>query len=156
MDQPRFLIPKYVPDVFRNEPRNIGVVLWSPHGVGARFVGERPDTPGEVDTAEVPSFVASPDAYQQWVRYWRRELAKEAIRPAAGDAAVPRTAAQFLDVLGQAGPSNYLLANGGVLIDSVSEAELFQAVDDLFERCVAAGSAASPDNSVIPPTPLDE
>lgn len=137
MDSARFLIAKYVPDVFRNEPRNIGVVLWSPHGIVARFAGENPDAPGEVDDTQIPSFVASTEAYKQWIRYWRREIAEAALRPMAGGAAVPRTAPGFVDVLGQTEPSNYILADGGMIFDPVPVEKLSQVVSQLYATCVA-------------------
>jgi hypothetical protein len=141
VDLPRFLIAKYVPDVFRNEPRNIGVVLWSPDGVAARFAGEKPDAPGEVDDAQIPPFVSSAEAYKQWVRYWRREMAKPAIRPATGGPLTPRGSPDWPGALRQAGLSNFLLADGGTLTEPVPNHELPQAVDYLFENCVAvAGS----------------
>jgi hypothetical protein len=138
MDQPRFLIAKYVPDVFRNEPRNIGVVLWSPDGVAARFVGEKPDAPGEVDDARVPPFVSSAEAYKQWVRYWRREMAKPAIRPATGGPLTPRGSPVWLSALRQTGLSNFLLTDGGTLTEPIPDNELPQAVNYLFENYVAS------------------
>jgi hypothetical protein len=136
MESPRFLIAKYIPDVFRNEPRNIGVVLWSPDGILARFIGEKPDALGEVDDSQIPPFIASHTAYKQWVRYWRDSIAKESLRPRGGSPA-PRTSPAFLDALRQTGPSNYVLAGLSLIFSPVPAEELPQALDYLFENYVA-------------------
>ena len=152
-DPPRFLIAKYVPDVFRNEPRNIGVVLWSPDGIVARFAGEKSDAPGEVDDAQIPTFVASPEAYKQWIRYWRREIGKEAIRPAAGGPSTPRGSPGWLSVLCQVGSSNFLLADGGTLTEPIPDRELSRAVEYLFENYVASAELVR-SHSPEPATPV--
>lgn len=152
----QFLIAKYLPDVFRDEPRNIGVVLWSPYGVVARFVGENPEAPGEVDDAQIPPFIASPPTYKRWVKYWRRELDKSSIRPARGGPPVARTDPAFLSVVGQAGPSNYLLAGGGMLVDPVPAVELPAAVGYLFENYVAVPGHAPIEPVVRPGTQAEE
>jgi hypothetical protein len=135
-ERPRFLVAKYTPDVFRNEPRNIGVVLWSPGGVLARFIGEPAEPGDEWDEACIPSFVASPAAYKQWVRYWRREIGKPAIRPSTGGALVPATSPAFLEALRQSGPRNYVLADGGTFAEPIPPRELPSALDDLYADCV--------------------
>ena len=38
MNTPKYLIAKYIPDLNRMEPRNIGIVVWSPEGIEARFL----------------------------------------------------------------------------------------------------------------------
>jgi hypothetical protein len=123
---PRILIAKYIPDVFRDEPRNIGVVLWTPDAVAARFLGEKPDAPGEVNDSEIPAFVHSPHAYKQWVRYWRRGIDK-----------LLGGGADRLDSLRRTGPSNYHLADAGVIAEPIPRTELPQAVQKLFESHVA-------------------
>lgn len=55
MNTPRYLIAKYIPDLRRMEPRNIGVIVWSPQGVAARFAAEKADTDGDVDGRSLPS-----------------------------------------------------------------------------------------------------
>jgi hypothetical protein len=124
MGGPRFLIAKYIPDVFRNEPRNIGVVLWTPDGVAARFLGEKPDAPGVVDESAIPPFIASAVAYKQWVRYWRRELAKADGTP------------ESLETIRQTGASNYLLADGGI-VNPLSTPHLPTLLSQLFQQLVA-------------------
>jgi hypothetical protein len=144
MDAPRFLVAKYVPDVFRNEPRNIGIILWAPEITLARFAGERIDSPGKVDDQDIPSFVASPEAYRQWVRYWRREVTKPVIRPATGGPGVPRTSPACLDALRQTGPGNFLLCDGGTFGDPIPISEIPAVADRLFAECVGTDRIGPP------------
>lgn len=59
---------KYVDDLLRDEPRNLGVIVQNESEVVSRFVGERPD--GVIDGRRVP-WVRSADTYRLWVRHWR-------------------------------------------------------------------------------------
>src|SRR5207237_10908789 len=63
MNTIRYFLARYVPNLDRGEPRNIGVLVWSPDGVAARFLAESPDRPGVVDEAHTPAFVRNPEAY---------------------------------------------------------------------------------------------
>ena len=38
MNKTQYLLAKYIPDMHRFEPRNIGVIVWSPDGIEARFL----------------------------------------------------------------------------------------------------------------------
>lgn len=49
MSSNRYFVAKYIPDLLRNEPRNFGVILWTPDGVAARFLAEERERPGEID-----------------------------------------------------------------------------------------------------------
>lgn len=69
MSAVRYLVAKYVPDLRRMEPKNIGVVVWSDGVVAARFAAECPEKSGTVDDRCVPGFVRSLSAYKQWVRF---------------------------------------------------------------------------------------
>jgi hypothetical protein len=40
MNTAKYFLAKYIPDMHRFEPRNIGVVIWSPSGIEARFLAE--------------------------------------------------------------------------------------------------------------------
>lgn len=67
----RYLIAQYTPDLFRREPRNVGVLVDKGGNVAARFFGEV--MPGEVDGRKLRGF-DYPDVYRQWVEYWRDQL----------------------------------------------------------------------------------
>ena len=119
---PRILIVKYLPDSFRDEPRSVGVALWMPGAVAARFLGENPDAPGDVNDADIPAFVGSPAAYKVWVRYWRREIGK------GSDLASIR----------EGGVSNFRIVDAGTLPEPLTPAEIPGAIKALFGQHVTA------------------
>lgn len=141
---PRFLIAKYVPDLGRMEPRNIGVVVWTPEAVDARFAAEMAGRPGIVDGRSIPSFVTSPAAYRQWIAFWRAELSRTVIEPIEGGDRVARGSPGFLDVLAGSGRGNFLLADGGFLLDAVGPDELPSLVDSLFGMLVETSGPEEP------------
>lgn len=64
-----WLLAKYVPDIARREPRNVGLFLYDGDELlKARFIGENDD---EVIDARVARFAKSSDNYKAWVRHWR-------------------------------------------------------------------------------------
>jgi hypothetical protein len=136
MNTAKYLIAKYVPDLMRGEPRNIGVVLWTPSGVRARFVAERPGKSGEVDGRSIPAFVASTSAFKQWVEYWQGEVGKASIMPLNGGPAVNSSDAAFLDVLAQSSKGSFVLAEGGLLLDPIRPGDEATALRDLFDALV--------------------
>jgi hypothetical protein len=71
-----YWIAKYIEDPFRNESRNIGVIVTTPEGLAARFAGERED--GTVDGRRLQSFKYA-EVYKQWLQYWREQLEAENI-----------------------------------------------------------------------------
>jgi hypothetical protein len=144
MKTPRYLIAKYIPDLGRMEPRNIGVVVWSPDGVEARFLAEKADRPGEVDGRSIPAFVTSTHAYKQWVLFWRGELTRPEIEPLRGRGRVARGRPEYLDVLQGTGRGNFVLAEGGFLLDLVPGADLSRLADHLFASLVDTAGPEEP------------
>jgi hypothetical protein len=67
-----YWIAKNVEDPFRNEPRNVGVIVRSGKAVAARFVGEREN--GAIDRRLLGQRFQYPDIYLQWLGYWREEI----------------------------------------------------------------------------------
>jgi hypothetical protein len=88
----RYWIAKYVDDPFRNETRNVGVIVSLGGNTAARFVGERDD--GQFDGRKVKGF-AFPEVYSQWRDYWR-----EAVDAARIDEIVASPTANFFVVFG--------------------------------------------------------
>jgi hypothetical protein len=143
MNHPRYLLAKYIPDLRRGEPRNVGVVLWSPVGVAARFVAEKPGRPGEVDGRKIPTFVTSAPAYRQWVQFWRAELARSEIESVTRpDRKADRSSPDYLDVLADSSKGNFVLTEGGILLDPVND--LQDAVDFLFANLIEGPPAEEP------------
>jgi hypothetical protein len=62
---------KYIPDLMRDEPRNLGVIVHDDAGeLRFRFVGERSD--GVVDGRRVQNWVKSVETYKLWVTHWKK------------------------------------------------------------------------------------
>lgn len=97
----RYWIAQYIEDVFRNEPKNVGVFVETKGQIAARFIGE--DESGTIDGRRLRSF-AFPDVYRQWVEYWRYQCKNAA----------------FDEVLKSSG-SNYRISSGGEVSDIESD-----------------------------------
>jgi hypothetical protein len=137
----RYLVAKYVPDLSRMEPRNIGVIVWSEGEVAARFAGEAPEKPSEVDGRSIPGFVTSRPAYKQWVRFWRKELDKPTIRRIGGSELVARSSPDYLMVLASTSRGNFHLVDAGMLLDPVESERLPEVADYLFNSLVEEAAA---------------
>lgn len=61
----RWALAKYVKDIHRNEPINVGLFLFSHDLVRAQFRSAEDDK---------PHFVMDPDNYTEWQDYWWRCL----------------------------------------------------------------------------------
>jgi hypothetical protein len=70
-DATRYFIVQHVANLFRREPRNVGVIVELRGQRYARFYGEV--LPGQLDLRTLPE-IAYPDVYRQWIDYWRRLL----------------------------------------------------------------------------------
>lgn len=143
MNAPRYYLAKYIPDLRRVEPRNIGVMVWTPRGISARFLAEKPERLGEVDGRSIPSFVTSTSAYKQWIQYWRAELD----RPEVESVVVPgkhisRDCPDYMQVLAEASKGNFVLAEAGFLLDQVQDVE--EATEFLFTSLVDSGMQEEP------------
>ena len=71
----RYLVARYISDLARNEPKNIGVLLASESGVMAKFIGERD---GRIDLRVMRPLVSHTGTYKQWIDYWRYVIAQDA------------------------------------------------------------------------------
>lgn len=143
MKTPRYLLAKYIADLDRMEPNNIGVIVWSPDDVEARFLAEKTDQPGVIDGRSIPSVVTSSSAYRQWIEFWRAELQKPEIEIADGTK-VPQGSPKFLDALQSWNRGNFVLADAGVLIDHVDADDLANLTDHLFNTLVATSRSDEP------------
>jgi hypothetical protein len=141
IDSPRYLVAKYISDLQRMEPKNIGIIVWVPGGASARFLAEKPGSPGEIDGRSIPPFVTSMAAYKQWVDFWRNELVGKA---------VPRQRSHaWLEELKQTSHGNFCLVDGGFILDDVDSDHLPQLTNDLFYRLVESGFSDEPRDPVL-------
>lgn len=110
---------KFMPNLVRREPRNIGVALEFDGLLHFRFVGEDPDTQ-KIDGHALRAYQLPTQPYREWVSYFRRKSSLDAW----GDVA---------EALSYR-PSNFMLEPGGRVTtkpDSWSD-----AMDELFRTCV--------------------
>jgi hypothetical protein len=131
----RYLVAKYISDLQRMEPKNIGVIVWVSGEVSARFLAEKPGNPGKIDGRSIPPFVTSMASYKQWVDFWRGALAEKAVPKGRSE--------DWFDGLKQTSYGNFCLVDGGFIIDEVKN-HLHQVTDDLFFRLVESGSSDEP------------
>lgn len=131
--EPRFLVAKYTPDLRRMEPKNIGVILWHRGLVESRFIG-----------SEHADFVNDLETFDRWVSYWEKQLAKDTLS-ISREHPISRDDDQYLDVFKRTQKGNYLLCEGGFLLEDVDN--LKDAADFLFEQLVFEAPAVEPDHA---------
>lgn len=126
----RFALAKYVPDLQRMEPRNLGVVVWAEGGiVASRFLGENSKNHLAIVERE------SRRAYRQWLTYWKYYLNSHQISDKQGNL-IERTKSEFFDALLHKSKEQFRLVDSGHFSHKLSENELADVVNDLFVRLV--------------------
>lgn len=115
----RWLIAKYVRDLRRREPRNVGIILFSGDRVLARFLAEDPAEAEKIDGRAIRHQFGSPTNYRAWVHYWRS---------AAGS--TPEAA-----LLARAQTDNYYLERGGQLMAG-PEFRAEELLDKLYSELI--------------------
>lgn len=116
----KYVVAKYIPDLLRNEPRNIGVVVESNSDVAARFIGE--DGDGHLDLRRVKGGpFHDPQLYAEWHAYWRSLLEDP------GE--------DLFDQLIKANEASFSIWRGGEVHSETSLA-LQTVADDLYGRLV--------------------
>ena len=129
----RFLIVKYAPDVRRMEPVNVGIVVWAQGRAEIKFL----------PAAEAAALVNDSAVYKRWVGHWSRMVAGEAIE-AGGGTPVPKTSPQFVEELLKTQKGNYILADGGEIVDRITAKNIADATDYLFDELVARKGSHQP------------
>jgi hypothetical protein len=133
MITPRFLVAKYIPDLFRLEPRNFGIIAWGDGGnVASRFLGVNAD-----GTVEVPPLIErrSHHAYREWLDFWRYQLAKDSIANKSGEK-ISRDSTNYLDALMQTSKEQFRLVDGGYMTQRIKVGELESFAEELFSQLV--------------------
>jgi hypothetical protein len=135
-----YLIAKYVSDLFRNEPVNIGVIAWCDGATAFRFLCA--DAQGHVDGRMLRGKIEtlSLDAYKQWVSAWVKLLSKDKISFIGKPEIVAKVSEHFLDALESTSKGNYVLERGGELLEDVSPNQIQSVADYLFVRLVEGAS----------------
>jgi len=134
MNRPRFLVAKYIPDLKKIEPRNVGVIVWFDGTVRGRFLG---DEDGHLKAPKL--FANSPfhDAYKTQLESWRLQFDKPTLPVKKGRAPVKRSTPAFLDALMLFGGTHFMLADGGVVADGCNAEEVDALSEYLYDELVA-------------------
>lgn len=123
----RILVAKHIPDLRRMEPHNIGVVVWTNHGIAAKFVGDDDDK---------SSGIPSSSSMKDWISYWKQFISRDEARDNSGKT-VRSTDPAFYELLKSKSKAQYALVDAGNLLDSVDTPELKAVADALFVDLVA-------------------
>lgn len=117
----RWFLAKYVDDLRRQEPRNIGVVLVTPEGATCRFLGDLGD--GRTDGRSI-RWMGSPKNIRAWIAYWRQAFAGA------------RTDADLARIVARGRGSNLFVEPSGEALRDDSGLSDENFVDELFELLV--------------------
>lgn len=129
---PQILIAKYSADLLRMEPRNAGVIIWTPERIIAKFLGEQND-----NKVRAPRMVPKEDrhAYKEWISYWRLMIARDEIKADNGQR-VPRTSPAFIQALQAKSKSSFALVDAGFMRGRIQAHELPAIADECFDILV--------------------
>lgn len=113
----RWYIAKYMDDLRRREPKNVGVLLFTDRGVQARFRG---DTGDKIDGRLVRGTFGSLTNYKAWVAYWKAVAAENKVA----------------DLLKRRAADNYFVELGGERVWGNESVEPQVFADQLFHELV--------------------
>lgn len=127
-----YFLVRHVPDVLRNEPRNIGVILAHDDQLVARFVGEA--SPDSLDLRRVPhALIPDRQLFAEWHHFWRGKL----------KATAHSSPNAVLEELVRASTPAYSVVTGGDWHED-STASVEAIADSLFRRVVDRNAPSFP------------
>jgi hypothetical protein len=154
MSSTHYILAKHVPDVFRKEPKNIGVIVWSEVGVASQFWGV--DAHGVVDKREVPPFINSASAYEQWVHFWLKEIADQKVEFIGSGKFATINSPEFVQAIQTGNSDNFFLQESGVVFESITKDDLPKLAKELFESLVTSQEIDEPDTSALVKTECEK
>ncbi len=116
----QWLVAKYMSDLRRREPVNVGVILLTGGRPLYRFSGQRDD--GTIDGRSI-SWARSIDSYKDWVDYWAHHL----------DVEGPPDMAELMSTEPDA---NFYLERGGERVFGSENTDPSEMLEDLYELLV--------------------
>lgn len=147
MSSTHYILAKHVPDVFRKEPRNIGVIVWSEVGVAAQFWGV--DAQGLLDKRQIPPFVISASAYEQWIKYWEAEICKPKVEFIGSGRFADVHSPAFLEAIQTGNTDTFFLQESGTVLEALSKEDLPKLAKELFESLVTSEAIDEPDTTAL-------
>jgi hypothetical protein len=130
----RYIIAKYVRDVRRMEPRNIGLFLWADGRIVSKFL-----------SVEDAPFISERANYRRWRDLWTQQISGDVIEPVRGPA-VSKASPEFMDALLKEQEGNYRLVDGGRVLDDLKGKDIEEAADFLFDQLVSRRRKIKPDD----------
>lgn len=119
----RYLIAKFAPDVFRMEPKNIGVILWVDGSISSKFLDSHAAT-----------FIDDKSIYERWINYWNRLIRDRVI---VNGTTISAEDPAFIDAMMKKQEGNFMLLDAGRVIDPIKPHDVQSAAEFLFNEMVA-------------------
>ena len=128
----RFLIAKYIEDMRRLEPRNIGVIVWQDGMLAGRFAGE---AGGQI---KAPRLITKDlrNGYLKVVQSWKLQFDKPHLSIGRGRGEVARSAPEFLSAIRRYSIRNFQLVDGGHAESISGSRDPLDLVNWLYENMV--------------------
>lgn len=117
-----YFIAQHIPDVFRREPRNVGVFVEFGGQWAARFFGE--SAPAVVDRRKIKG-LQYPGVYAQWIKYWRRTLDRQ----------------RDIELIKRTANGNFRVLDGGA-VDGVGHDSVDDVLNYVYAMIVSEGGLA--------------
>lgn len=134
----RYLVAKYVPDVFRNEPVNVGVMTWIEGKVCWRFLGQQSNGAINGKAPGVVGRINSVQNYKQWIESWVHHLQSDQLQT-RDNGVVRNDSPDFMCAMAAYGSGNYILESGGELAEDAPKEEIKDVTNYLFDSLVRIG-----------------
>ena len=132
---PAYLVAKYIPDLSRMEPRNIGIVLWVAQKSYCRFLSAR----------EAADIVRDVSVYTRWIDFWKRQV-EEGVVQLPREQPVLVASPEYLAALKKTQKENYVLDDGGEVVSRIKADKGHEVVEFLFQQLVAAKPGTDTDH----------
>lgn len=114
----RYALAKYVPNIRRREPINVGLFLFTEYGIETMFL--EPDAWKEKTGWNDEDRL---NIYQDWVQYWNREAQSE-------------DQEKCLKRLIDTSKSSYYVEEAGIIFESIREKDVNRRTLQLFAELV--------------------
>src|SRR5437016_2061747 len=115
---PHYAVAKYIRNPLRQEPVNVGVLLWANGQVLTRFLGE---SDAGFRVGGLSRLFNDWKVYEQWVDYWRTSISRPSVYdPATKKEVDPRNPA-FVEYLVRSSRENFVVWDGGEVWDVGSD-----------------------------------
>ncbi|HEX8393912.1 MAG TPA: hypothetical protein VF665_16335 [Longimicrobium sp.] len=129
----RYAVARYMPDLFRQEPRNIGVFVVSDSHIAFRLVGQKRDD-GELDLRKVRSVQRDGSVYSEWFAHWT-ELVERLNRSHYFPSVF---ADRAISALVAASGNMFTIRDGGLYVPQADALTVEDVADILFQKVVSA------------------